>query len=86
MPLSIAPDLISYLYHHPAALPINPSNKITAAIAIIIAAEITGLCAAAVPVMIGSRGAPPKNALPKPDRPAMMFEASKTLTPDPVTE
>ena len=68
----------------PCTLPISPNNKITAAIAIIIAAEITGFGAAAVPDMIGSIGDPPKNALTKPDTPAMIFEASKTLTPDPV--
>ena len=34
--------------------------------------------------MIGSIGDPPKNALTKPDTPAMIFEASKYFTPDPV--
>lgn len=67
-----------------AALPISPSNNITAAKAIIIAAARTGLGAAAVPLIIGSNGAPPKIALANPDRPAIIFVASKMLAPDPV--
>lgn len=68
-----------------AAFPIKPKSRIVAAIAIMIAADTTGFGAAAVPVMIGSIGEPPRNALPKPPRPAIMFVASNMLVPDPVT-
>jgi hypothetical protein len=50
-----------------------------------IAAEIIGLGAAAVPLITGSSGEPPAIALANPDKPAIMLAASKMLKPEPVT-